>query len=110
MADEKGDIRLRIRKDVEAFLKSLGSTTSEIKVFMALNKLKRYTSVKEIEELTSLSSKSIRQALKKLEEKGLITCKESGGKRLCRSKSVKDLVEAWKKKVERLLDNLFRRP
>jgi predicted DNA-binding transcriptional regulator len=110
MADEKRKIHLRIRKDVEAFLKSLGSTTSEIKVFMVLSSARKYLSVKELEEKTGLSSKSVRLALKRLLEKGLVKEKESDNRKIYRSKSVKELVEIWKKRVEDALTSLLKRP
>ncbi len=110
MAHERGNLRLRIRKDVEAFLKSLGSTTSEIKVFMALSSARKYLSVKEIGERADLSSKSVRQALKRLVEKGLVKEKEQGNRKVYRAKSVKELVEIWKKRVEEALSTLIKRP
>lgn len=110
MADERGKLRLKVRKDIEAFMKSLGSTASEIQVFTALYRARKYLSVKEIEERTKLSSKGVRIALKKLEEKGLVVVKEKEGKKFYRSVSVKEVMEKWKKKVEETLSGLFRRP
>ena len=110
MVNERGDLRLRIRKDLEAFLKSLGSSASEVKVFMALSSARKYLSVKELEVKTGLSTKSVRTALKKLMEKGLVKEKESGNKKLYRSKSVREVIELWKKKVEDVLSGFLRRP
>ena len=110
MAHEKGDIRDRVRKDVEAFLKSLGSTASEVKVFMVLFKARKYLSVKDLEEKLSLSSKSIRIALKRLSEKSVVVVKEREGKKFYRAVSFKELVEKWKKRVEDSLSHLLKRP
>jgi DNA-binding MarR family transcriptional regulator len=110
MVNEERGIRARVRKDVEAFMKSLGSTTSEIKVFMVLLKAKKYLGVKEIGEMINLSLKSIRMALKRLEEKGLVSVKEREGKKFYKSVSVKEVMELWKKKVENSLSYLFKRP
>ena len=110
MADEKGDVRFRIRKDVEAFMKSIGSTTSEVMVYMALVKLKRYSGVKEVQEATKLSEKSVRNALKRLIDKGLVVEKEAEGKKLYRAKPVKELMELWRKKMEEFISSLFNRP
>ena len=110
MANEKGGFRVKVRKDVEAFLKSLGSTASEAKVYMVLLKARKYLSVKELEEKTGLSSKSVRIALKKLEEKDIVIEKEKDGKKFYRAVSFKEVVEKWKKKVEESLAHLLRRP
>ncbi len=110
MADEKGDIRLRVKRDVEVFMKSLGSTASEIQVFLVLQRERRYLSVKEIEEATGLSTKSVRSALKRLEEKELVRVKEKGNRKFYRAVSVKELMEMWRRKVEDALSHLFRRP
>jgi len=110
MAHEGREIRSRVRKDIEAFLKSLGSTASEVQVFLVLYRKKRYLSVREIVEESGLSEKGIRIALKRLEERGLVRSKEKDGKKYWRAVSAKELVEMWKKKVEESLAHLFRRP
>ncbi len=91
-------------------MKSLGSTASEIRVFMVLYSSRKFLSVSEIEKLSNLSSKSVRNALKKLKERKLVVEKKKDGKSVFRSVSNKELLEQWKKMVEDALSHLFRRP
>ncbi len=107
---EREGLKKKVRKDIEAFLKSLGSTTAEINVFMALYRSKKYLTVKEIEELTKLSNKGIRSALKRLVEKELVIEREKENRKVYRAVSLKEVVEKWKKRMERMLDSLFKRP
>jgi sugar-specific transcriptional regulator TrmB len=108
--EEREGLKKKVRKDIEAFLKSLGSTTSEISIFMPLYRTKRYMTVKEIEERTKLSNKGIRTALKRLVEKELVIEKEKDKRKVYRAVSLKEVVEKWRSKMESMLDSLFRRP
>ena len=110
MDHEGRKLHVKVRKDIEAFMKSLGSTASEIQVFTVLYRARKYLTVKDIEEKVKLSSKGIRIALKRLEERGLVVVKEREGKKYYQAVPLKKVIEMWKERVEKTLSNLFRRP
>lgn len=96
--------------DIEGFLKALGATATDVRVFLALVSARKYIGVKELSTLTGLSEKGVRNSLKRLEGKGLVKIKEEGTRKLYRSVHIKEIVEMWKKELENKFSHLFSHP
>ncbi len=96
--------------DIEGFLKALGATATDVRVFLALVGARKYIGVRELSALTGLSEKGVRNSLRRLEEKGLVRVKEEGNKKVYRPVHIKEIVEMWKRELERKFSHLFSRP